>query len=578
MNMMLQSTELLASMPMSVLLAAGEASGPNKAFIQNDAVIFGILALMLAVVFYTSSQKGGFWPKFYKYVPMLLLCYFLPSLLTTFDIVSADHSKLYKVVSRYLLPASLILLTLSIDLKEILNLGPKAVIMFLAGTAGVVIGGPIAILVTSAVAPDVVGGRGPTEVWRGFSTVAGSWIGGGANQVAMREIFSVNGKRILVVDNDQSLPDQVEEFCKEPYLGGEKKAEYQWKHVTDVESAKSLDSEFRPDIVMIDRHHPGNVDDQLIKDFKEYGKIPVIVSVDHQDFNDQDQLIAETEAAEEAGAVALITGKLDRETFYKRTIAAVNKVYNKTFSVMLTVDIIVAEVWMLFLLLGVGKAKEIDKFFGADSSAIEVLRDKMAAFSEKTARIPTTVDLMILAAVCFGFTGLSHFFADILGPYFENNFPDLKRLSLNSKFFWLIVFATTFGLILSFTKARNLEGIGASKLGTVFIFMLVATIGMSMDIREITKNPAIFLVGGIWMLIHVGIMFTVGWLIKAPYFFLAVGSKANIGGAASAPVVAAAFHPSLAPVGVLLAVLGYALGTYCAWFCAYLMSGVAPIS
>jgi uncharacterized membrane protein len=133
------------------------------------------------------------------------------------------------------------------------------------------------------------------------------------------------------------------------------------------------------------------------------------------------------------------------------------------------------------------------------------------------------------------------------------------------------VTATTIGLILSFTKAREMEGAGASKIGTVFIYILVATIGMKMNVMEIFDHPGLFAVGGIWMAFHVGLLCLVGWLIKAPYFFLAVGSKANIGGAASAPVVAAAFHPSLAPVGVLLAVLGYALGTYGAWLCGVLM-------
>lgn len=78
------------------------------------------------------------------------------------------------------------------------------------------------------------------------------------------------------------------------------------------------------------------------------------------------------------------------------------------------------------------------------------------------------------------------------------------------------------------------------------------------------------------MVFHVGLLLIVGRLIRAPYFFLAVGSKANIGGAASAPVVAAAFHPALAPVGVLLAVVGYALGTYGAWLCALIMQAVSP--
>jgi uncharacterized membrane protein len=97
---------------------------------------------------------------------------------------------------------------------------------------------------------------------------------------------------------------------------------------------------------------------------------------------------------------------------------------------------------------------------------------------------------------------------------------------------------------------------------------------MKMDILKILDNPGLFMVGIIWILIHIVLLVIVGKIIKAPYFFLAVGSKANIGGAASAPVVAAAFHPSLAPVGVLLAVLGYALGTYGAWICGILMQMV----
>ena len=75
----------------------------------------------------------------------------------------------------------------------------------------------------------------------------------------------------------------------------------------------------------------------------------------------------------------------------------------------------------------------------------------------------------------------------------------------------------------------------------------------------------LFVLGLIWICVHAVLLLVVAKLIRAPLFFMAVGSQANIGGAASAPVVASAFHPSLAPVGVLLAVLGYALGTYCAY-------------
>ena len=141
--------------------------------------------------------------------------------------------------------------------------------------------------------------------------------------------------------------------------------------------------------------------------------------------------------------------------------------------------------------------------------------------------------------------------------------------------FWLVVFSTLFGIILSFTKAREFEGIGASKLGTIFLYILVATIGMKMDIKELINNWGVFKflisVGLIWITIHALFLLIVAKIIKAPFFYVAVGSQANIGGAASAPVVAAAFSPSLAPVGVLLAVLGYAVGTFGAIACAFMM-------
>ncbi len=243
---------------------------------------------------------------------------------------------------------------------------------------------------------------------------------------------------------------------------------------------------------------------------------------------------------------------------------------------MITVDVIVAEIWMAFLLIGVGRTKSIDRFFKADASAVIHLQEKMHEFSQKIAKIPTTTDLMKILGVAFGITGFCHLAADNIVPFIEVNAPFLERFSLTSDFFWLIILATTIGLAMSFTRFRNLEGAGASKVGSVFIYILVTTIGMKMNVLKIFDNPGLFLVGGIWMVIHIILLLIVAKLIRSPYFFLAVGSKANIGGAASAPIVAAAFHPSLAPVGVLLAVLGYALGTYGAWVCGLLMQIAAP--
>ncbi|MBT78413.1 MAG: hypothetical protein CL798_09520 [Chromatiales bacterium] len=410
--------------------------------------------MILAFIFQT--QKMKFFEKIYKYVPALLLCYFIPSIFNSMGIVSGAQSKLYFVVTRYLLPTALVLLTLSIDLRKVVQLGPKAIIMFLTGTAGIVIGGPFAVIIFSYLSPDTIGVEGPDAVWRGLATVAGSWIGGGANQTAMKEIFEV----------------------------------------------------------------PGSL-----------------------------------------------------------------------FSAVLAVDILVASVWMGIILYGAGISARVDRWFQADSSSIEDLKVKVETFQKKVARIPNLSDLMIIVGFGFGATAISHMVADIVAPFLGKHadifvpyfgeygeFVNLKRLSLTNKFFWLIVCATTFGLMLSFTKARNFEGAGASKVGSVFIYVLVATIGMEMDVMAVFRTPGVFAVGAIWISFHAVLLIAVGKLIRAPFFFLAVGSQANIGGAASAPVVASAFHPALAPVGVLLAVLGYALGTYCAYLCGILMQWATPVA
>lgn len=404
--------------------------------ITNDATVLGLLSLILGFVFYSSNSQHPVWKKFYKYVPALLICYLLPSLLNTFGIVSAEVSKVDDVAKYYLLPACLVLLTLSIDIKAISALGRKAVIMFLTGTVGVVIGGPIALLTISAIWPELLGVTGPDAVWRGMAALAGSWIGGGANMLAMKEIYGADGK---------------------------------------------------------------------------------------------------------------------------------------IFTIMVTVDIVVANLWMACLLYFAANHKRIDAKSGADTSGIDKLIERVEAFERKHARRPELKDFIFILAIAFGTAGFAHLAADFLVPFFQTNYPELKKFSLHSKLFWIIVLVTTVGLLLSFTKVRKLEAAGASKVGSSFLYILVATIGLHMDITQIVEAPKYVVIGLIWMAVHVGLLFIVGRIIKAPIFYLAVGSKANIGGAASAPVIASAFHPSLAPVGVLLAVLGYALGTYMAWLCGQLL-------
>ena len=159
-------------------------------FFNTEAPVLGVLIIILAGIFYAEKSTNSFLVKFFKYVPGLLLCYFMPSILNSLGLVSPDVSKnLYYVASRYLLPASLVLLTLSIDLKSIINLGPKAIIMFLTGTVGILIGGPISLLIASYFGLVPIN---PEDLWRGLTTVAEVGLEG--QQAAMKEMFNVDDK------------------------------------------------------------------------------------------------------------------------------------------------------------------------------------------------------------------------------------------------------------------------------------------------------------------------------------------------------------------------------------------------
>jgi uncharacterized membrane protein len=411
--------------------------------LSNDATILGALAIALGLIFYT--RELPLFKRFYSIVPAVLLCYVLPSLLVSSGLIDSSTSNLYALASRFLLPAALVLMTLSIDLKAIIGLGSKALILFFTASIGIVLGGPFALFVVSIFEPSILELQGAQELWKGLATIAGSWIGGGANQATMLEVF----------EYDRSL-----------------------------------------------------------------------------------------------------------------------------YGAMVLVDILVANLWLALLMISTSKRKKIDQWLKADTSAIEALQKNVERYQTQNSRLTTQPDLIALFAIAFGGVGIAH----LLSPQIVNlllyfipslNDPGNVLTSLTSEFLWMVVVATTIGIGASFTPIKRYEGIGASKMGSVFIYILVATIGMQMNLLEAINHPELFAIGLLWICFHALLLILVAKLIKAPLFFLAVSSQANVGGAASAPIIAAEFHPALSSIGILLAVLGYVVGTVGAYLCALLMQTIS---
>jgi uncharacterized membrane protein len=379
----------------------------TTAMVTHPVAILVVLMAVLAAIFWFGETGPG--KRLFSVVPSLIFCYFLPTTLTTLGVLPSE-SALYDWIKAYLLPASLMLLILALDLPGILKLGPRALVMMLTGTAGVMIGAPIALWIFSSWVPP--------DTWQGMAALSGSWIGGGANMVALAQIAGT----------------------------------------TDT-----------------------------------------------------------------------------------------------MFGMMVIVDVTIANIWMGILLYFAGQQHRIDRFTGADTSAIEELKRRVAEFTARTARIPTLADLILIVAIGFGGMWLATLAGRAIG----------EGSAIFDSTVWKFIIVTALAIALSFTPARKLEGAGASRIGTLMLYLLIASIGAHADFTEMKEAPILVAVGAVWMLCHAAVLLAVGWMIRAPIFFMAVGSQANIGGAASAPIVAAAFHPSLAPVGVLLAVLGYVLGTYC---------------
>lgn len=405
--------------------------------ITNDIVLFGLIAATLGAIFWAASAPIPLFQRFFRIVPALLLCYFIPAIYNTTGLIDGLGTKLYDPIARdVLLPAALVLLTLSIDLPAILRLGPKLLIVFAAGTFGIMLGGVVSFLLFSWLNPEIVAG----DTWAGMAALAGSWIGGGANMVAMREVFGVDAT---------------------------------------------------------------------------------------------------------------------------------------TFGQFAVVDVAIASLWMAVLLFLAGRAEDMDRRRGADTRALDNLKEQVAAYQAQHARIPSLADLMIIVAVGFGVVGLAHALAAPLAEWFAANVSWAEQFNLTSAFVWVVVLSTTMGLLLSFSPVRRLEGAGASKVGTLLLYFLIACIGMQMDLLALLDRPWLFVLGLVWISVHIACLWIAMRLTRAPLFYFAIGSQGNIGAAASAPVVAAAFHPSLAPVGVLLGTVGYATGTYLAYVTGVILRSLA---
>lgn len=386
-----------------------------------------IVAGVTTFVIFSSERKKGFFPKLYQWVPPILLLYLLPTIATNTGIVKPGNS-IRILAMNTILPLSLIMLTAIIHIPDLLRVTRKGLMVFLIGTIGIVIGGPLALKLVGLFNPDLLQKESADAAWRGLVCITGSWINGTPGQLSMKEVYG---------------------------------------------------------------------------------------------------------ASEEL------------------------------FLTSLASDVILQNIWLFFLLYSVKFHKKINRWLTGGKEIDYDMIDNEEEAREKKEKIGfPAVKLWVVLGITYALVIIlsklcADSFAKSIGTDETNPWSFLGKKSL-----WLILFSTSFGVILSFTNLFKHTIKIWTTLGNGMLFFVIATIGLQLDLQNVKINSSFFIIGSIWLLIHLSVLLIGAKMLKAPWHYIAIGSQANIGGPASASVVASAFHPSLVSLGILLGVLSNLIGNY----------------
>lgn len=393
--------------------------------IQGELSIFISLIIMLASIFYLSKLKSKIIKLIFSVIPPLLFCYFLPSLLVEQGIIVVGNTDLNGTLAKTLLPFCIFYFTLGLPLAKLKAIGRKPIILFLVGAFGVIIGGPISLIISHYFFPTEFN----AESFKGLATIAGSWIGGTANQMALNAIF---------------LP-QADELAK-----------------------------------------------------------------------------------------------------------------------AVTVDVFFGETWLAILLFMIPFQHKINQYL-------------KASFNHKDISVDWEEDLTVKK---FTFNNLIYilglgFLVTVWCSYAGTYLSQLVAITFLNQSFWTFFICTLLGIGLGLSPLKRLYAAGGDVIATLFLYFIIASIGLKISLSHLFSTPLLLFTGFLWISIHGLVIFVVGKWMKAPYHYMAIASQANVGGIASTSVIATAISPQLTPIGVILALLGYAIGTYGGYLSALLMQWVS---
>ncbi|WP_413487551.1 DUF819 domain-containing protein [Shewanella baltica] len=407
--------------------------------ISSDLEIGLFLGFLLCGLFYTHTSSIKFFKNFYRIFPLMLMCYALPAIFSSLHFIDASNSQLSEMAKTHLMPGCLFLLILGTDFFALSLVGKKLLGMYVLGAVSICIGGPLSLWLGSIFFPYELVWQGDNAAWKGMSTLMANWLGGTANQLAIKEIHDVG---------------------------------------------------------------------------------------------------------------------------------------DAVFAVMMAINILFSSLWMVILLFIAERQDKIDEYLKANKAYKPIFPNNIK--SKPLDKQTTYYWIMILSCTFLTVIFFSENFSSFLANSIANSFPYLFKYNLTSDFFWSVLIVTFLGLSFSLTNARHVLVKETRHIALFIIYIMIMLMGLNFDISALSVAPYYVCIGLIWFAIHIVILFTFTVLLRLPIMYLAIASQCNIGGAASAPVIASAFHPRLASAALLMAVWGYTWASLLAWYFGILMQFIQP--
>jgi uncharacterized membrane protein len=234
---------------------------------------------------------------------------------------------------------------------------------------------------------------------------------------------------------------------------------------------------------------------------------------------------------------------------------------------LIVVDTICAYTLLGLLVALIGAEHRVDRWNRADNSIVESLKARLSQREAERARPITRFDFALIIGLALALSQICLWIGGSIFSgvsYLESEsriWATIHLTQVISAFGWGVLLIMLCSVLLSLTQARNISDAGATPIGYYGLYLFLTSIGAQADLRKVEAEDAwLFVMGAFWLMIHITVVFIGVRLLRAPLFLGATASMANVGGTASAPVVAAAFHPSLASVGLVMAILCGVIG------------------